>query len=594
MSDPGPTTRNKGQVQMQRVNFPSYPKVEGDKFIATTLEIYRKVQREEVTDKQLKRWMRTQGWYDKETFDDLLEFIGVEEHGRNKEVTLKGVALELLEESNAEKRQDLLFARVAQMNEILVKYVFDAIQERLYSTNELFRMLTSYVYPGSPIGMADFTSWLKWVQATQRIRVLGIRWALGSRFSASQLYVQSIDVDELLEEEAEEDLLDDEEDEVEATPAPVATAAPAPAPAEPVQPTASSGWEPPEVDAAPEDEEDDEEDDSGRYEPPPMAAPPVSASGGAADMGLLVAALTQALQGGAKEEEADATRIEPRLLKPIEHLSTLAAGVPLERVRAAMAGDEANPDEWLESLEPSESVMAENVRLLMEWWASVEKRPLVRADQHGLTPTGDEGWVDGGRAKFLFRLSCLGVALLRGGKGGPAGFSVLDRMGFYERLFDEPGSVERLMDEMFEMGLGARRDLFAQLHITLMLARSLRGAEAWCEGLAELDAEEALEQLWRRLAAYSLDLEVIWIARELSMFGLLGQDELQDLRVVPTEEARRAAYHLGLLESPQARSLSNLVYASRRLTTLTGSLEGPLVAFWRSYGAHPPRRFWSR
>ncbi|MEO1269827.1 MAG: hypothetical protein AAFX99_17200, partial [Myxococcota bacterium] len=255
---------------MQRVYFPSYPKVDGDKYIITTLEIYQKIQREQLTEKQLKRWMRTQGLYEKETFADMLEFIGVESPGRNQELTLTPRARELMEESNAEKRQDILFSRVAQMNEILVKYVFDAIQERLYSTNELFRMLTSYVYPGNPIGMADFTAWLKWIQSTQRIRVLGIRWALGGRFSASQLYVQSIDVDELLEEEAEEELLDEDEE----TPEPVATAAPAPAPEAPVE---SDGWEPPEDDVPLGDPEPTAAA-AVEQEPTPVMAAPVAAA----------------------------------------------------------------------------------------------------------------------------------------------------------------------------------------------------------------------------------------------------------------------------------------------------------------------------
>jgi hypothetical protein len=458
--------------------------------------------------------------------------------------------------------------------------VFEALQERLYSTNELYRMLTSYVYPGKEVPLQDFRHWLNWMEGTGRVRVLGIRWAPGLRFQDSATYVNSIDVDEILEEEAEEALAGGAKAEEPAPePAPVAAAAPA-APAAVAPKAPGTEWEPPEDDDFAEEPVAPARP-AGAVAPAGAAPQVVAFSGGAAQVVQVVQAPEM---------------IEARLLRPAPHLSVLAAGVPLERVREAMSVEpRVVPEVWLEELTPGPEAVAENVRALLEWWRGVEARPQVRADQHGLMPFGAGGWEQGTRAQFLFRLSCLAVELLRGGPQGDLHFATLDGAGFFGALYARPGSVERLMDELFEQGLGSRPELFGRLHLHLMLARSLRGAEAWCEDLAELSGAEVFAGLWQRLAAYQLHEETLWVARELSLFGILRQPELREARVVPTEDVRRAAFHLGLIESSKAGSLPSLLAISRRLTPMLGhELEAPLMALWRTYGAHPPRAFWSR
>lgn len=352
-------------------------------------------------------------------------------------------------------------------------------------------------------------------------------------------------------------------------------------------------WEPPE-----DDEEADDDGMGGGFgggdvgmDLPAMGGASMGGGGGG---GVDAAALAQALSA---LRPPDPTRIEARLLKPAPHLSALAAGAPMELIKEAIdrSAPEA-PDAWLESLTATSEVQAENVRALLEWYKGVDERPMIRADQYGIMPFGEGGWMEGSRAEFLFRLACLAVSVLRDPvPGGEVTFAVLDGTGFFRKLFAHPGSVERLMDELFEQGLGGRPELFANLHLTLMLARSLRGSEQWCARLADRTAEEVYADLWQRLAAFNLDLEVLWIVREMSMFGLLRQDALRDSRVVPTEEARRMAFHLGLIETTRAPNLPAMLHLSRRLTPLLGNaLEGPLVAMWRVYGARPPRRFWSR
>ena len=561
---------------MQVVSYPSLGSTESGEYIKTSISILKKIKRDGPQEKALKRWMRGQSIFDKERFGLLKELLDIHV-GEDGVVSLGNFGAELLETGSLEGQQDLIFEKIAAANEILIKYVFDALQERLYSTSELYRMLTSYVYPGKEIDLPDFNLWLKWMEATGRVRILGIRWAPGKRFEECASYIKSIDVDEILEDEAEDLLRADGE-------TPEEAAEPAPAPVEvevevEVARDPAVGWEPPEDDEVPAAKA------APAPEPqtPPAEAPPPRAEREAPP--VLAGSPSHRAQGP----------IEARLLSPAPALSVLAAGAPLEMVRASLEAQPRGGQDWGEGLEPGQEALAENVRHLGQWWAGRAQRQSLRSDQHGIMPHAEDGWGEGTRGRFVFRLACLGVSLLRGQPDGDVAFAVLDGADFYGQLFDNPGSVERLLDELFEQGLGARSGLFGDLHLVLMLARSLRGSEGWCKSLEDMDTDALLAALWQRLAAFQLHEEVLWIAREMSIFGLWRQEGLKALRVVPTDEVRRMAFHLGFVESARASTLPNLIALSRRLTPLMGpQLEGPLLGLWREYGARPPHRFWTR
>ena len=56
--------------------------------------------------------------------------------------------------------QELLFHRLRDENILLLKYVLEALDVegggRLHSVHELYRMITSYVYPGEYITLPSF------------------------------------------------------------------------------------------------------------------------------------------------------------------------------------------------------------------------------------------------------------------------------------------------------------------------------------------------------------------------------------------------------------------------------------------------------
>ncbi len=382
---------------MQQIEFPGFPKVDGSKYVDTLLLMVRHLKSTTPNEKQFRRWLRGNGWYDKATYGDMMDFIGVSFTAEGP--VLKGLSKKLMDMKLLDDVEDTVFDFIAGRNEILAKYVFDAVAERLYSTSELYRMLTSYVYPGKPIDLPMFTTWLYWIQGTKRMRVLGIRWALGKRYDESKKYLATIDVDEILEEEAEEALLDEappeeEEEGAVLAAAPAAAPAPKPQPAAPTAAEANVGWEPPEDDTPPS--------------AVAAAAPTSVAPAAPAAVGVDMAALAALLQANAAKPPE---LIEARLLKPADNLPLLAADASLERVKAAM---EASPrqDGWWESLTLADDALAHNLEKLMSWWSNQNERPSLRADRFGIMPFGEVGWQEGTKAKFLFRLACLSLSVI--------------------------------------------------------------------------------------------------------------------------------------------------------------------------------------
>ncbi|MBQ1927013.1 MAG: hypothetical protein II180_12945, partial [Proteobacteria bacterium] len=155
--------------------------------------------------KALKRFFKEHDFFDKERFETLLRFLNVD-FENEKQVKCGEFLSKLLKIIDPEDRKRHLFAHLTSKNEILMKYVMDGIAERLYSTNELYRYLTSYVYPGTYLTLVDFRYWMLWLEASEHIKVVGIRWGLSDLGKeAMDKIIKLIDVDDLLDEEDDDD-----------------------------------------------------------------------------------------------------------------------------------------------------------------------------------------------------------------------------------------------------------------------------------------------------------------------------------------------------------------------------------------------------
>jgi len=159
------------------------------------------------TTKEFREFLRMQDIFDKPTYPDLMEFIGVRVEG--KTVSLGPFAVKLLEAEDTPALRRLLAERLIKLNPLMAKYCLEALDTnqdgRLHSTNEMFRLLTSYVYPGEKPTLPGFKAWIEWAVASELLKLVGVRWALGSLGEEMLPRLRAIDVEEFLEEESEQE-----------------------------------------------------------------------------------------------------------------------------------------------------------------------------------------------------------------------------------------------------------------------------------------------------------------------------------------------------------------------------------------------------
>ena len=157
--------------------------------------------------KAYRAHLRELGIWDKAKAEAMMSIVDVA--WDRSQVTLGAFAKRIVAADDEEGIQTLLFERLRDENILLVKYVFDALDVenggRLHSDNELYRMVTSYVYPGEYITLPAFRAWTHWMASAGVLKVVGIRWALTDRAKEHLVSVRHLDVEEILEDLADED-----------------------------------------------------------------------------------------------------------------------------------------------------------------------------------------------------------------------------------------------------------------------------------------------------------------------------------------------------------------------------------------------------
>ena len=249
---------------MQRVNFEPIPGTRHDQYaFKLRLVLGFITQPGGNKFKAFRDFMRKQNLWDKDKGEDLFSLVEIT--WDKKDVKLGKTAKKLASAHSDVDFQNVLFERLKEVNLLLVKYVLEALDVqqggRLHSVHELYRMITSYVYPGTYINLTSFQAWIEWMAASAFIKLVGIRWALSEKGQKVVGELRSMDVDEILEDMADEgdggddddddaggDDDDDDDDDAPPPPKAKAAAPPAPAPAA-AKPKAK----------APVDDDDDED-----------------------------------------------------------------------------------------------------------------------------------------------------------------------------------------------------------------------------------------------------------------------------------------------------------------------------------------------
>jgi len=191
---------------MQRTQFPAVPNTAEAQWLSTVQALYSELDKHggKKPFKLFRGWMRDRNIYLKEEVDALLEFLDCD---AKPVTTLRHFGRQFLGCETPEAQKTTMFRWLMGWNPLLVKSVFEALDRdgggRLHSTNELYRMITSYAFAGEHITLPSFQAWIKWMAATEHIRYIGIRWGLGELGKQALTTIKHIDVDEILEDEEE-------------------------------------------------------------------------------------------------------------------------------------------------------------------------------------------------------------------------------------------------------------------------------------------------------------------------------------------------------------------------------------------------------
>ena len=417
--------------------------------------------------KALRKFFKENGFYVKEQFETLLSFLNIDIEDE-KHVKCDDFLRGLLTIVDPVDRQRHLFKHLLDKNPILMKFIMDAIAERLYSTNELYRYLTSYIYQGKYVTLLNFKAWLDWLYASDHIRVVGIRWGLSDLGKeASEGELKLIDMDELLEEEGEGDDDDDDDDDDDY----------------------DDDDDMPESDDDDDDKSGDDDDDAKSgdddddgeaivAEKPADSAPDVAEgrreavaeSRREAVAESRCEAVAESRRGAVAEAVVGVARVPQGRVEAVAPISTThvevvvqpivpkADDMPIELVRGALAAaddEEIEDDEGefgsaptvrIAQLRPDESLVAQNLHAVQAWWRTRPGGRLLSASDYGFTKAD----FDEDPVYALFCLSALAMQLFRYGgrlnttKGGQS-YAMLKQMGFYSNLIRSTQSVEDIV-----------------------------------------------------------------------------------------------------------------------------------------------------
>lgn len=223
----------------QDIEFAAIPNTQPIAYPSTLALVLGEVARSSPTPKALREFLKLRNLFDKAGFASLMAFLDVQVEG--EKVALGPFGRRLFETDGEPEVRRRIAERLVERNPLLAKYCLEAMDTehggRLHSTNELYRMITSYVYPGRKPTLPAFRAWVDWAVAAALLKLVGIRWAIGDHGREVLPRLRAIDVEEFLEEEAA-----GATDEV---PGPEAEAGPAPAPEEPAPAVVTPVVEPP-------------------------------------------------------------------------------------------------------------------------------------------------------------------------------------------------------------------------------------------------------------------------------------------------------------------------------------------------------------
>lgn len=531
----------------QRVEYESIPSTRFDQYVFKLRTILGTLQTGNTKFKSFRDFLRKQSVWDKERSEVLFSLIDVS--WDKSEVKVGKVAKRLIATNSDAEFQDVLFDHLREKNILLVKYVLEALDVesggRLHSVHELYRMITSYVYPGERITLTNFQAWIDWMAATGYIKLVGIRWALSERGLRVVSELRGMDIEEILEdmedEEAEDDAAEDEDDDAEDD-APRAGAA----------------------------EIDDDEDLFADL--PPEPEPPSEddiAAASAAFAGRFdgeVAGLDEPLSSGKRGGRAPAGG---RIGAP----SRSGFAPPAAAATAGLISPGA-AREWprVASVSLDDADTASLVARITGWYQALSGWPTFDAAALGV-----DAEAGGSELGLLVELGTLAV-LVEGLSPQPQVFAFVRRLRqttFFASLGYGEG-LEECLDALEKTGAEPwGRALFERLvHARFIARRASTRLDLMPALAAAATGDEVLTLLRDHLLGSHWLEAPYWVARELVRLERVDTPAIRSVACVPTARLRGNAARIGLIPRPEIHDAATLQALVTQVAALFGEDAG--------------------
>ena len=510
----------------EQVEFPSIPECEPADYRPVIVSLLNFVNNESPTAEELQAFLSARSMFDEATAKSLLELVGVVIEKEEKP-RLTELGHRLHEAGDPDEFNKHLLVALAERNPILLKVVFDSLCDRLQSDNELFRIITSHFYPGTPPLRQQFNNWFGWLEATQTIRQIGIRWCPAKLSTDIRKYLEGLNIDFVGHTNIDEE----------------ASAEP-PEPA-PVEAADNEEGETDEIASDLPDESDDNSDDD--------------------------------LQAGAEGVEKlgeEASEPEPTPIWAIR----LQATPGLDEVKNVLRDESQGPQIALKATAIDEAEIAYSLNRFHELWVTASKRLPIGFDSFEIDPVTYSARTDE-RAFFLYRALVAGCCFLRPFSEptelvSSERFRALCNWGALDKHFVDGQPLDEIV-ELFCREYPEESWVLSLVPLLGLLKNGLDEAESWLKHINEADsADELLHELNERLSGNLFSLEILWVTREMYRHQLWQVDGLETVGVVPTPDVAEVGYQIGLLPTPCLGSFSAAVYASRVLTAAFGKEYG--------------------
>ncbi|MFN3197970.1 MAG: hypothetical protein ACE366_06065 [Bradymonadia bacterium] len=416
------------------------------------------------------------------------------------------------EADGLEGARDVITARLWAINPLLFKAVLERLEERVHSPNELFKYVDSFAYPGARLSHPEMQNWIKLAQGLGVLKPVGIRVAADVR--GEQYLPEALDLDI-------EDFLEEDQEEIWPPPGSDTGSAGATSAEAATDETAAASAAVATVAPA-----------------PTPSVVTTSASAPAAPQAVRSSA------HGAPSVVPTALALPSSLSDPHQGSGTK---VRLDQIRAS------------EGLSASlQSTLAERIE---GWWSdqTAVEDPYPLNDFH----FDAEAWMEDPQ-RALFRLAVGAAFAFRLGRSpdqARQAFEHLDAVGVLDDLFlgtvpDHPPV-----------------DLDPQgLMLASLVARRLAESPDLATDLErQKDAESVLQALEKSLGRGLFSIELFWMLRRLDQLGVVRVPGAVDVRALPTRSLREALFRFGVLDSPYASNLADLVKASQAARALVAA-----------------------